>query len=41
MKQICIDDTPVSGFAEEEYEIEEQNGEVTLFNNNVVNAPEN
>ena len=40
VEQIRIDDTPISSFAEVEYEIVEPNREVTLFNPNVVMAPE-
>ena len=40
MEQIRIDDTPISSFAEVEYEIDEPNREETLFNHNVVMAPE-
>lgn len=40
VEQLRIDDTPISSFAEVEYEIVEPNQEVTLFNPNVVMAAE-
>lgn len=38
VEQIRIDDTPISSFAEVEYEIVQPNQPVTLFNPNVVSG---
>ena len=40
LEQIRIEDTPISSFEEVEYELVEPGGEVTLFDADVVTAPE-